>query len=65
MYWTNNCKNYPKQKKCCGKSRTITITDYGNPNKIKMLKKMDTEWAQEIYKKQSKTAEWSFGNIKD
>ena len=25
---------------------------------------MDTEWAQEIYKKQSKTAEQPFGNIK-
>ena len=64
IYWTNNCKTCPKQNECCGKSRTRTITDYGNPNKIKMLRKMDTEWAQEIYKKRSKTVEWPFGNIK-
>ena len=25
---------------------------------------MDTKWAQEIYKKRSKTVEWPFGNIK-
>ena len=25
---------------------------------------METPWAQEIYKKRSKTAEWPFGNIK-
>ncbi|PWB86957.1 hypothetical protein MBBTH_13770 [Methanobrevibacter thaueri] len=29
-----------------------------------MLRKMETDWAQEIYKKRSKTAEWPFGNIK-
>ncbi len=63
-YWTNNCKTRPKHKECCGKRYTRAITDYGNPNKIKMLRKMDTEWAQEIYKKRSKTAEWPFGNIK-
>ena len=63
-YWTNNCKTCPKHKECCGKRYTRAITDYGNPNKIKMLRKMDTEWAQEIYKKRSKTAEWPFGNIK-
>ena len=64
IYWTNNCKTYPKHKECCGKSYTRTITDYGNPNKIKMLREMDTEWVQEIYKKRSKTTEWPFGNIK-
>ena len=29
-----------------------------------MLRKMETPRAQEIYKKRSKTTEWSFGNIK-
>ena len=64
IYWTNNCKTCPKHQECCGKTHTRTITDYGNPNKIKMLRKMETEWAQEIYKKRSKTVEWPFGNIK-
>ncbi|WP_407413888.1 transposase, partial [Methanobrevibacter sp.] len=63
-YWTNNCKTCPKHQECCGKRFSRVITDYGNPNKIKMLRKMETPWAQEIYKKRSKTAEWPFGNIK-
>ncbi|WP_207773328.1 transposase, partial [Methanobrevibacter thaueri] len=63
-YWTNNCKTCPKHQECCGKRYNRIITDYGNPNKIKMLRKMETPWAQEIYKKRSKTAEWPFGNIK-
>ncbi|WP_288267168.1 IS1182 family transposase [uncultured Methanobrevibacter sp.] len=63
-YWTNNCKTCPKHQECCGKRYNRIITDYGNPNKIKMLRKMETDWAQEIYKKRSKTAEWPFGNIK-
>ena len=29
-----------------------------------MLRKMEKPWAQEIYKKQSKKAEWPFENIK-
>lgn len=29
-----------------------------------MLHKMENEWAEEIYKKRSKTVEWPFGNIK-
>ena len=64
VYWTNNCKTCPKKQECCGKRYGRIITDYGNPNKIKMLRKMETPWAQEIYKKRSKTAEWPFGNIK-
>jgi len=54
----------PQKKKCCGKYRNRTITDYGNPSKIKMQRKMETKWAQLIYKKRGKTVEHPFGNIK-
>lgn len=54
IYWTNNCKICPKQHECCGKNPNRLITDYGNPNKIKMLRKMETQWAQEIYRKDQK-----------
>lgn len=64
VYWTNNCKNCLKKEECVGKYRYRTITDYGNPAKIRMQRKMEEEWAQEIYKKRSKTVEWPFGNIK-
>ena len=64
VYWTNNCKQCPVKEECCGKYRIRTITDYGNPSKIRMLHKMENEWAEEIYKKRSKTVEWPFGNIK-
>ena len=49
---------------CCKKKNYRTIQDYGNPSKIRMQRKMETDWAQKIYKKRSKTAEWPFGNIK-
>ena len=46
-YWTNNYKaTYLKHQECCGKRYNRIITDYGNPNKIKMLRKMDSDWAQ-------------------
>lgn len=64
VYWTNNCKYCPERINCCGKYRNRTITDYGNPAKIEMQRKMETEEAQEIYKIRSKTVEWPFGNIK-
>lgn len=64
VYWTNNCKYCLKKEKCAGKYRYKTITDYGNPSKIKMQRKMEEKWAQKIYKKRSKTVEWPFGNIK-
>ena len=37
---------------------------YGNPSKIRMQRKMETEWAQKIYKKRSKTVELPFAHIK-
>ena len=40
------------------------ISDYGNPSKIRMQRKMETDWAQKIYKKRSKTAELPFAHIK-
>lgn len=64
VYWTNNCKYCSKKEKCAGKYRNRTITDYGNPSKIRMQRKMEEKWAQKIYKKRSKTLEWPFGNIK-
>ncbi|MCC7561965.1 MAG: IS1182 family transposase [Methanobrevibacter arboriphilus] len=64
VYWTNKCKNCNKKEKCTGKYRYRTITDYGNPAKIRMQRKMEEKWAQKIYKKRSKTIEWPFGNIK-
>jgi len=38
------------------------IQDYGNPSKIRMQRKMETDWAQKIYKKRSKTAELPFAH---
>ena len=64
VYWTKNCKNCQEKEKCAGKYRCRTITDYGNPAKIRMQRKMEEKWAQKIYKKRSKTAEWPFANIK-
>ena len=64
VYWINNCKYCPERINCCGKYRNRTITDYENPAKIEMQRKMETEEAQEIYKIRSKTVEWPFGNIK-
>lgn len=57
-------KTCKKHQECCGNNYSRVITDYENPNKIKMLRKMETPQAQEIYKKRSKTAEQPFGNIK-
>ena len=39
-------------------------SDYGNPSKIRMQRKMETPEAQEIYKLRSKTAELPFANMK-
>ncbi|WP_409200292.1 IS1182 family transposase [Methanobrevibacter sp. DSM 116169] len=63
VYWTNECKNCKLKEKCV-KNGYRRITDYGNSSKIRMLRKMEEEWAQKIYKKRSKTVEWPFGNIK-
>ena len=49
---------------CCNKKNYRTIQDYGNPSKIRMQRKMETDWAQKIYKKRSKTAELPFAHIK-
>ena len=40
-YWAKNFKTCPKHQKCCGKGFFRLITDYGNSNKIKMLRKME------------------------
>ena len=42
----------------------MTIQDYDNPSKIRMQRKIETNRAQKIYKKQSKTAELSLTDIK-
>ena len=38
----------------CNKKNYRTIQDYGNPSKIRIQRKIETDWAQKIYKKQSK-----------
>ena len=48
----------------CNKKNYLTIQDYGNSFKIKMQRKMETDGAQKIYKKRSKTAELPFAHIK-
>ena len=63
-YWTKECKNCPIQEYCAKKQRYRTIEDYGNPSKIRMQRKMETEEAQKIYKLRSKTAELPFANMK-
>ena len=63
-YWTNECKNCIIKEICCNKKNYRTIQDYGNPSKIRMQRKMETDWAQKIYKKRSKTAELPFAHIK-
>lgn len=64
VYWSNNCKNCPKQLECVGKYRYRTITDYGVPSKIRMQRKMESEWAQEIYSLRSQVAELPFADLK-
>ena len=63
-YWTNECKNCIMKEICCDKKNYRTIQYYGNPSKIRMQRKMETDWAQKIYKKRSKTAELPFAHIK-
>lgn len=63
-YWTNECKNCIMKEICCKKKNYRTIQDYGNPSKIRMQRKIETDWAQKIYKKRSKTAELPFAHIK-
>ena len=63
-YWTNECKNCVMKEICCDKKNYRTIQYYGNPSKIRMQRKMETNWAQKIYKKRSKTAELPFAHIK-
>lgn len=64
VYWTNNCKYCPDREKCCGKSRYRVISDYGVPSHIRMLHKMDEDWAKEIYKERSAFNELQFAHIK-
>ena len=64
VYWSNNCKDCPKQQECVGKYRYRTITDYGTPSKIRMQRKMEAEWAQEIYSLRSQIAELPFADLK-
>ena len=49
---------------CSEKTNYRVIQDYGNPSKIRMHRKMETDWAQKIYKKRSKTAELPFAHLK-
>lgn len=63
-YWTKECKCCPVQEYCAKSQRYKTISDYGNPSKIRMQRKMETPEAQEIYKLRSKTAELPFANMK-
>ena len=48
----------------CNKKNYIAIQDYENLSKIRMQQKIETDWAQKIYKKQSKTSELPFAHIK-
>ena len=64
VYWSNKCKNCPKQHECVGKYRYRTITDYGTPSKIRMQRKMEADWAQEIYSLRSQIAELPFADLK-
>ncbi|WP_407415480.1 transposase [Methanobrevibacter sp.] len=50
---------------CCQNKNYRIIQDYRNPSKIRMQRKMETDWAQKIYKKLSKTAELSFAQIQN
>lgn len=62
-HWTKECKYYPVKDYYCLKTNYRVITDYGNPSKIKMQRKMETDHAQKIYKKKrSKTAELPFAH---
>ena len=63
-YWTNECKNCIAKEFCCQKKNYQIIQDYGNPSKIRMQRKMETDWVPKIYKKQSKRAELPFAHIK-
>lgn len=47
-YWTNECKNYIIKEIYHKKKNYKIIQDYGNPSKIKMQRKMETEWAQKF-----------------
>ena len=62
-YWTNEYKNCIMKEICCKKMNYKTIQEYGNPSKIRMRRKMETEWAQKIYKR-SKTVKLPFVHIK-
>ena len=48
----------------CQKDNYRIIQDYRNPSKIRMQRKMETNWAQKNYKKQSKTAKLPFAHKK-
>ena len=63
-YWTNECKNCPVIEYCAKNGYGRTISDYGNPSKIRMQRKMERSEAQEIYKIRSKTVELPFANLK-
>ena len=63
-YWTPNCKQCPVKEFCSANKYSRTITDYGNPSKIRMQRKMETKEAQEIYKLRSQTVELPFAHIK-
>lgn len=45
---------------CYQKKNCRVIQDYQNPSKIRMQRKMETDWAQKIYKKPSQTTELPF-----
>ena len=42
-YWTNECKNCVMKEICCKKKNYRTIQYYGNPSKIRMQRKMETD----------------------
>ena len=54
LHWTKECKSCSVQEYCVKSQRYKTISDYGNPSKIRMQRKMETSEAQEIYKLRSK-----------
>ena len=56
VYWTKKCHDCQVKEICATKNQYRTITDYGNPAKIRMQHKMDEKWAQEIYAQRSKNS---------
>lgn len=63
-YYSSQCKYCTIQKECSNNNNTRTITDYGQPSKIRMIRKMEQKESIKIYKKRMPTVEPVFGDYK-